>query len=80
MATTSKRKFDYDAKKIKNFGRQIVQFDVPDLTILQKNSYKKFLQREVDPAKRKNYGLEAVLRESFPIRSADGSCHMDYLY
>ena len=80
MATTSKRKFDYDAKKIKNFGRQIVQFDVPDLTILQKNSYKKFLQREVEPGKRKNYGLEAVLRESFPLFSADRQSRIDYLY
>ena len=81
MATTSKRKFDYDAKNIKVFGRQKVKFDVPDLTILQKNSYQRFLQRDVDPAKRKNYGLEAVLRESFPIRSADGtSCRIEYLY
>ncbi|MBR2692928.1 MAG: DNA-directed RNA polymerase subunit beta [Thermoguttaceae bacterium] len=80
MATTSKRKFDYDAKNIKNFGRQIVQFDVPDLTILQKNSYKKFLQREVEPTKRKNYGLEAVLRESFPLFSADHQSRIDYLY
>ncbi len=80
MATTSKRKFDYDAKSIKNFGRQIVKFDVPDLTILQKDSYKKFLQRETNPDKRKNYGLEAVLRESFPILSADKSIRLEYVH
>jgi DNA-directed RNA polymerase subunit beta len=80
MATTSKRKFDYDAKKIKNFGRQIIKFDVPDLTILQRDSYKRFLQFETDPDKRKNYGLEAVLRESFPIRSTDKTCRLEYVY
>ena len=79
MATTSVRKFDYDAKNIKNFGRQIATFDVPDLTTLQKESYKRFLQLDADPDHRKHQGLEAVLRESFPILSTDGSCRLEYV-
>ena len=80
MATTSVRKFDYDPKNIKNFGRQIVTFDVPDLTILQKESYQKFLQLDADPDHRKHQGLEAVLRESFPIFSTDKSCRLEYIH
>ncbi len=53
----------------KDFGKQQSVLDVPDLLSIQLASYNKFLQRNVDPAKRKNLGLEAAFNTLFPIES-----------
>ena len=45
--------------------------DVPDLIALQKESYAKFLQREVPPEKRENVGIQGVFNSVFPIKSYD---------
>ncbi|MHC4986590.1 MAG: DNA-directed RNA polymerase subunit beta, partial [Planctomycetota bacterium] len=42
-------------------------------------SYARFLQTGVEPDKRKNQGLEALLRETFPIVSYDGATTLEYL-
>jgi len=44
---------------------------MPDLTAIQTKSYDRFLQYDLDPRKRKDEGLESVLREIFPIESYD---------
>ena len=41
--------------------------DLPDLIEIQKKSYEEFLQRDALPDERKNTGLQAVLKEVFPI-------------
>ena len=50
-----------------------------NLTALQTDSYASFLQDEVDPKKRKDQGLEGVLREIFPIESYDKTT-LEYLH
>ena len=52
---------------------------VPNLVAIQTDSYRDFLQIGVAPEKRKNCGLEAVFRETFPILSYDGSLRLEYL-
>jgi DNA-directed RNA polymerase subunit beta len=61
------------------FGRIREIFPLPDLTELQTSSYERFLQRNTPPHKRQNIGLEAILREIFPIKSHDGSVSLEYL-
>ena len=63
----------------RNFGRVREVLEVPNLTEIQTRKYEEFLQLDADPAKRKNTGLEAVLREVFPITSYDGSLRLDYV-
>lgn len=41
--------------------------DLPDLLENQKTSYRDFLQRNAPPDERKNTGLQAILKEVFPI-------------
>jgi len=41
--------------------------DLPDLIEIQKESYDKFLQKEVPPEKREDVGLQEVFNEIFPI-------------
>ncbi len=62
------------------FGRQKENaFTVPPLTDLQVKAYDKFLQRGSSYDKRDNLGLEAILRESFPIKNYDGSIALEYV-
>src|SRR3984885_12840451 len=52
---------------------------IPNLIDVQIESYQRFLQKEAAPDKRKNEGLEALLREVFPIESYDGNLKLDYI-
>jgi DNA-directed RNA polymerase subunit beta len=57
-------------KPIRNFG---------NLVAVQRSSYERFLQKDVPPEKRKNFGLEALFREIFPIESYDKKIILEYL-
>jgi len=80
MATPSQRCIHFS--EIRNFGTQEPehQYSIPDLTVLQTTSYKRFLQEDTPPKQRLDQGLEAVLREIFPIESYDKTTRLEYLY
>jgi DNA-directed RNA polymerase subunit beta len=63
----------------RSFGRVVEVLEVPNLTEIQTRKYEEFLQLDGEPTKRKNLGLESVLREVFPITSYDGSLRLDYV-
>jgi len=65
--------------EIRNYGRVGDAIPVPNLTAIQKDSYKRFLQMDVLPGEREAMGLESVLRETFPIASYDGSMSLEYV-
>lgn len=67
-------------RPVRNFGRVQETIEVPDLVVMQRESYARFLQEEVEPTKRKCFGLEALFREVFPIESYDKSMTLEYLY
>ncbi len=77
MATTTKRRLE--PTSIRRFGSESEAFKLPDLTELQTASYAAFLQEELDSNKRKDQGLEGVLREIFPIASYDGNTTLEYI-
>ncbi len=60
-----------------NKTRQTVE--VPDLMRLQVDAYDRFLQAEVHYSDREHVGLEAILREIFPIKSYDGKISLEYV-
>jgi DNA-directed RNA polymerase subunit beta len=62
-----------------NFGKLKEVIAPPNLIQIQFNSFKEFLQEDVPPAQREHVGLEAVLREIFPIESYDGRCSLEYV-
>ena len=47
----------------KDFSRIHSSIDIPDLIEIQKRSYEEFLQREVEPERRKDHGLPGSLGE-----------------
>jgi len=60
------------------FGRAN-EFALPDLVELQTRSYEEFLQADVPFSEREDKGLEAIIREVYPIQSYDGTMSLDYL-
>ncbi len=66
--------------KIRNFNKVGDSAPIPDLIKLQTLSYARFVQLDVDVNKRKDEGLEALLREVFPIISYDETMQLDYLH
>src|SRR5438876_248535 len=61
-----------------HFGSIKEGIEPPNLIEVQLNSYVDFLQKDVSFAKRKNYGLQAVFKEVFPIESYDEKAVLDF--
>src|SRR5471030_56437 len=65
--------------EVRDFSKRGDALPIPNLIDVQIESYQRFLQKETEPTKRKNEGLEALLREVFPIESYDGNMKLEYL-
>jgi DNA-directed RNA polymerase subunit beta len=52
---------------------------IPDLTEIQTRFYDRFLQYDTPASKRKDEGIEGVLREIFPIESYDRTVKLEYV-
>ncbi len=66
-------------ENVRNFARVGDAMPVPNLINLQTESYARFLQAEAGPLERSCSGLEALLREVFPIESYDGNLSLHYI-
>ncbi|MGH7214527.1 MAG: DNA-directed RNA polymerase subunit beta, partial [Tepidisphaeraceae bacterium] len=66
-------------QEVRDFSKRGDALPIPNLIDVQIKSYKRFLQKDVEPAKRKPEGLEALLREVFPIESYDGNLRLEYI-
>jgi DNA-directed RNA polymerase beta subunit len=65
--------------QIRNFGKAQTVLEIPDLVELQTRSYAEFLQALVPFNERKDVGLEAIIREIFPIKSYSGAMALEYI-
>src|SRR5262245_61772964 len=77
MAVTAKRRLE--TTNTRRFGSGRGPYAIPDLTEIQTKSYARFLQYEAPTDKRKDEGLEGVLKEIFPIESYDKKLTLSYL-
>ncbi len=62
-----------------NFSKIGKNLEMPDLLEMHKKSFEWFLQRDVEPEKRKIQGLQAAFLDVFPIESSDGSLVLDFV-
>ncbi len=62
----------------KEFGKVASPVEIPNLIDLQRKSYEKFLQADVEPAKRDNSGLLAVFRSVFPIEDFNRTASLEF--
>ncbi|MEE8306286.1 MAG: DNA-directed RNA polymerase subunit beta, partial [Gammaproteobacteria bacterium] len=63
----------------KDFGKRESILDVPYLLSIQLDSYRKFLQDDIDIDKRKAKGLHAAFKSVFPIVSYSGNAALEYV-
>jgi DNA-directed RNA polymerase subunit beta len=77
MATRAVRRLQ--PTEVRQFGSRRASHVIPDLTEIQTRFYEAFLQYDVAPNKRKDQGIEGVLREIFPIESYDKTVKLEYL-
>ena len=63
----------------KNFGRIKKIMDIPNLIDIQKKSYEKFLQKDIDPLTRSNFGLQGAFKSVFPISDFSGKCSLEFV-
>jgi DNA-directed RNA polymerase subunit beta len=77
MPVTSQRRVHY--KEVRKYGTEMDNMRVPPLTDIQTKSYDRFLQLNIPTEERGDFGLEGVLRETFPIDSYDGAIKLEYI-
>jgi DNA-directed RNA polymerase subunit beta len=51
---------------------------IPNLIDIQLNSYSRFLQENVEPSKREDFGLHRVFKSVFPIKDYNGNASLEY--
>jgi len=62
----------------KSFSKRADTFRVPSLLDLQKESYHKYLQSDVESAQRIDQGIQAAFKSVFPIQSYNGSVMLEF--
>jgi DNA-directed RNA polymerase subunit beta len=63
----------------KGFGKIERIVDISNLIEMQKESYHRFLQKDLPPVERQEYGLQGVFRSVFPIRDFSGACSLEFV-
>ena len=66
-------------RKRVDFSKLKTAFPIPDLLAIQKQSYAEFLQMELLPEERKDSGLQASFRDSFPISDFKETTQLDFI-
>lgn len=63
----------------KSFAKIHSLIDIPNLIDIQKRSYDKFLQLNVDPMSREDVGLQSVFKRVFPIKDFNDTASLDFV-
>ena len=63
----------------KSFAKTAHTIEPPHLIAMQRHSYERFLQRDVDPDAREDYGLQAIFKSIFPITDFNDLCSLEFV-
>ena len=63
----------------KNFAKTAQTIEPPHLIAMQRHSYERFLQRDVAPDAREDFGLQAIFKNIFPITDFNGLCSLEFV-
>ncbi len=74
---TSKIKTNFRLRK--NFSKIQDVAEIPNLIGIQKRSYERFLQANVDPDKREDIGLQKVFKSVFPIKDYNNTASLEFV-
>ena len=62
-----------------SFGRIPQVIEVPDLIRVQRESYDRFLQKDVPPERRGDFGLHGIFKSIFPISDYNKTATLEYV-
>jgi DNA-directed RNA polymerase subunit beta len=68
-----------DRRTRRNFGKIEKIIDIPNLIEMQKQSYERFLQKDVPFEERKSIGLQGAFRSVFPIQDFSGTSALEFV-
>jgi DNA-directed RNA polymerase subunit beta len=72
--------FSENAPRVrKNFSKIPAILEIPNLIEIQKQSFERFLQTQVEPEKRENTGLQAVFQSIFPIKDFNDTASLEFV-
>jgi len=72
--------FSENAPRIrKNFSKIPAILEIPNLIEIQKQSFERFLQTQIEPEKRENTGLQAVFNSIFPIKDFNDTASLEFV-
>jgi len=63
----------------KDFSKIPSVLDIPNLIEIQKQTFERFLQTNVEPEKRENVGLQAVFNSVFPIKDFNDTASLEFV-
>jgi DNA-directed RNA polymerase subunit beta len=63
----------------KSYSKNGEVAEIPNLIGIQKSSYERFLQSNVDPEKREEVGLQKVFKSVFPIRDYNNTASLEFV-
>ena len=63
----------------KSFAKTRNIVEIPHLIEMQRLSYEKFLQADVDPDRREDSGLQGIFKSIFPIKDFNGACSLEFV-
>ncbi len=62
-----------------NYAHTQNSIEIPNLIALQKKSYERFLQRDVDPDRRLEEGIQSVFKAVFPIHDFNQTASLEFV-
>ncbi len=77
MATTTLTASNLRLRR--SFAKNPQVIEIPNLIELQKRSYEEFLQKDVDPDKRTDTGLNGVFKSVFPITDFNNTSSLEFV-
>ncbi len=63
----------------KNFAKTTSIVETPHLIEMQRLTYEKFLQFDVEPDQREDIGLQHIFKSIFPIADFNGTCFLEFV-
>jgi len=63
----------------RNFGKIGNTIDIPNLIEVQKHSYERFLQKDIQPEEREDTGLQSPFKSVFPIQDFSGTSSLEFV-
>jgi DNA-directed RNA polymerase subunit beta len=63
----------------KNFATAASVMEPPHLISMQRISYEKFLQMDIEAGGRENFGLQGIFKSVFPINDFNGLCSLEFV-